>query len=134
MALTFSPAAARSMIVCCWAGVILARASSASLGSALFEPMRSIFVMVVVTPISYRSVICDATLKGTNMTKLIAAAVVLTLAGCCSPGEDACTQAQNNALAGIIAGGGAPYQPYRAPAPVFVSCTHTGIMTNCIGQ
>jgi hypothetical protein len=58
--------------------------------------------------------------------------LVLALAGCCEPGEDACTAAQNAALGGVIAGGG--YHPYR-PAPAFVTCAAGAQGTvSCIGQ
>lgn len=58
---------------------------------------------------------------------------VAALAGCCGDDDAACTQAQYNALAGVIARSPAPYQPY-APQPVFVGCNHTGTMVNCIAQ
>ena len=58
--------------------------------------------------------------------------VALALAGCCGPGEDACTAAQNAALGGVIAGGG--YHPYRS-APTFVTCAPGAQGTvSCIGQ
>ena len=59
--------------------------------------------------------------------------LVLMLAGCCGPGDAACTQAQYDALGGVLAGSAAP-QSYHAPQPVFVGCTRTGNVVNCIGQ
>lgn len=65
--------------------------------------------------------------------------LVLALAGCCGSDDYACqdrqapsTAEQNAILGGIIAGGG--YRPYQAPQPVFVGCTRTQSVVNCIGQ
>ena len=57
--------------------------------------------------------------------------IALGLTGCCGPDDAACTMAQNNALAGMLAS--SSYHPYQAPAPVFTSCTtgSTGIV-NCL--
>jgi hypothetical protein len=59
--------------------------------------------------------------------------VVLALAGCCGSDEPACTQSQNDALAGILLGGTAVMNGYnqaRPPPPVFTTCTKYG----CISQ
>ncbi len=65
------------------------------------------------------------------MTWMKVVLITLGLAGCCGTDDAACTQAQYNALGGMLAT--SSYHPYQAPAPAFASCTtgSTGIV-NCL--
>ena len=56
--------------------------------------------------------------------------IVAALAGCCGPDDEACTEAQNQALGAVMSSGG--FYPAPQPRPVVnTSCTRVGNTVSC---